>query len=143
MTEAHRTQIRVLYGDVDSMKVAYYGNYMRWFELGRAEYMRNRGFPYSEAEKRGVFLPVIEAFCKYRKSVRYDDLIWIEARPEDVRRVKVRFAYRILNEAEECMAEGYTVHAAVDETGRVVRLPDFLLEALSDDASEGVTTADA
>ena len=129
--ERHRTQVRVLYGDVDAMKFAYYGQYMRWFEIGRAEYMRARGLSYAEVERRGTFLPVHEAYCKYRRPIRYDDLIFIEAWPDSLRKVSAQFNYRLLDPQERILATGYTVHVCMDRDGRMIRMPDFLAEALS------------
>ncbi len=136
MTERHAATVRVLYGDVDSMKQAYYGNYLRWFEVGRAEFLRSRKLSYRDLESSGFFLPVSEAYCKYLKPVRYDDLLTIEAVPENVRRVSARFAYRIMNQAGQLVAEGYTVHPCMDGAGKMVRMPPFLVEVLSSDESE-------
>ena len=36
-----RYVVRVRYGDTDQMGFAYYANYLRWFEIGRAEMMRS------------------------------------------------------------------------------------------------------
>jgi acyl-CoA thioester hydrolase len=130
MTEYHSTPIRVLYGDVDSMKQAYYGNYLRWFETGRAEYLRAHGVPYNEVERRGYFLPVSEVFCKYLKPIHYDDLIFIEAKPDQVRKASARFLYRLLNEEGGDLAFGYTLHPCLDAEGRIVRIPRFLLNIL-------------
>jgi acyl-CoA thioester hydrolase len=71
------TTYRVIYGDVDSMKVAYHANYLRWFEIGRTELIRNLGLPYAEMEEMGFLLPVSEAYLKYIKSARYDEVILI------------------------------------------------------------------
>jgi len=126
----HRTPIRVIYGDVDSMKQAYYGNYLRWFEIGRAEYLRAHGLAYREVEKKGFYLPVNEAFCKYLKPVHYDDLIYVEARPEKVRKASARFAYRLTDEAGDVLGHGYTLHACLDQRGKIVRIPQFLMDIL-------------
>ena len=75
----YTTQIRVRYADTDQMKVVYHGKYLEYFEVGRAALIRSLGLPYSELETRGILLPVIEAFAKYRKPARYDDLLSIEA----------------------------------------------------------------
>jgi len=75
----HVTQIRVRYADTDQMKIVYHGKYLEYFEVGRAALIRSLGLPYSELETRGILLPVIEAFAKYRKPARYDDLLSIEA----------------------------------------------------------------
>lgn len=126
----HRAGVRVLYCDVDSMRQAYYGAYMRWFEVGRAEYMRAQGLAYREVEDRGFFLPVSEAFCKYLKPIRYDDFIYVETAPDLVRNASVRFGYRLLDEQDNVAAQGYTLHPCMDGQGRIVRIPDFLKETL-------------
>lgn len=133
----HRTPIRVLYGDVDPMKRAYYGQYMRWFEIGRAEFMRDRGLPYAALESEGFFLPVGEAYCKYLKAITYDELIAIETWPDPIRRVSVRFNYRILGEGDDEKAHGYTLHACLDARETIARLPAFLLEVLERPGNAG------
>ena len=65
ITEQFRAEQRVLYGDTDSMGVAYYANYLRWFEIGRTELFRRVGSTYRLLEEQGCFLPVYEAYCRY------------------------------------------------------------------------------
>ena len=57
----HVATVRVIFGDTDAAGIVYYGNYLRWFEVGRAELMRRKGFSYLDTMERGVLLPVIEA----------------------------------------------------------------------------------
>jgi acyl-CoA thioester hydrolase len=124
------TTYRVIYGDVDSMRVAYYANYLRWFEIGRTELIRNLGLPYAEMEDMGYLLPVSEAYLKYAKSARYDEVILINTGVHYVKKVSIRFDYRILSQGNELLVEGYTVHGCVDREGKIVRLPEVLYQAL-------------
>ena len=62
----HRSTCRVLYGDTDAAGVVYYGNYLRYFELGRTEYMRDLVQTYREIESQGLVLPVIECYTRYK-----------------------------------------------------------------------------
>jgi acyl-CoA thioester hydrolase len=124
------TTYRVIYGDVDSMRVAYYANYLRWFEIGRTELIRNLGLPYAEMEDMGYLLPVSEAYLKYAKSARYDEVILINTGVHYVKKVSMRFDYRILNQGNELLVEGFTVHGCVDREGKIVRLPEVLYQAL-------------
>jgi acyl-CoA thioester hydrolase len=124
------TTYRVIYGDVDSMKVAYHANYLRWFEIGRTELIRNLGLPYAEVEEMGFLLPVSEAYLKYLKSARYDEVILINTGVHFVKKVSMRFDYRILSQGNELLVEGYTVHGCVDREGKIVRLPEILYQAL-------------
>ena len=41
------------YKETDQMGMVYYGNYFTFFEIGRVEYMRERGIAYKEMEQRG------------------------------------------------------------------------------------------
>ena len=124
------TTYRVIYGDLDAMKVAYYGNYLRWFEIGRTELIRHLGLPYAEIEARGFFLPVSEAYCKYAKSARYDEILSIATAPGFIRRASLRFDYRITDQENGLIAEGYTIHACLDPNGRLVRLPESIRSLL-------------
>lgn len=119
--------LRVIYGDTDQMGVVYYANYLRWFEAGRAEFLRVKGVSYAAFERdRGLTLPVSEASVSYRSPARYDDLVIVETTLAEARRASARFTYRVVRDGE-LLASGFTVHACVDREGRIRRLPaDFL-----------------
>ena len=128
----HRFALRVRYGDTDQMGVAYYGNYLRWFEIGRAELMRSLGLTYRSIEASGTRLPVVEARCRYLKPARYDDLVAIETGVVALGRASVRFAYRILNQTTgELLAHGSTEHCFLGTGDRPVRAPAELAAVLA------------
>lgn len=128
----HRTGIRVRYADTDQMKMVYYGKYFEYFEQARSELLRSIGLPYSDVEKSGIFLPVIEAYARYRRSARYDDLITVESTVDEMPVTRIRITYKIFGEGEEeALVEGYTVHSFVNvETGRPTRAPEQFLQVL-------------
>jgi len=129
----HRLPYRVLYGDTDKAGVVYYGTYMRLFEAGRTEYLRDLcGMTYSGMEREGVLLPVTEAYCRYKSSARYDELLEIHTAIDSISKVSIRFNYRIVHEdSERLVAQGYTVHAAVGSDGKLTRLPQWVLRLKS------------
>jgi acyl-CoA thioester hydrolase len=125
--EETRATLRVAYADTDKMGVVYYGNYLRWFEVARAEYLRVRGKSYRELEEDGIHLPVIEAYSRYREPARYDDELSIAALPHEVGPVRLRFGYRVLRLSDGALlAEGHTVHACTGPGGRPRRVPPEL-----------------
>jgi acyl-CoA thioester hydrolase len=131
MAEWFRSEQRVLYGDTDAMGVAYYANYLKWFEIGRAELFRRLGSSYRVVEGRGCFLPVYEAYCRYVKPARYDDIIRIETSFSFAGKARLRFDYRLFDtETGELLAEGYTVHVCTDGAGRPLKLPAHLKELM-------------
>jgi len=122
---------RVIYGDTDQMEFMYYANHLRLFEMARNEYMRATGLTYRQVEDRGFFLPVTEVNCRYRKAIRYDDLITVKTWVTRAKGVRVTFRYEIVSEAGEVLADGVTEHAAVNAEGRPVRLDPDILTLLS------------
>jgi acyl-CoA thioester hydrolase len=128
----HRFPIRVRYGDTDQMGFAYYANYLRWFEIGRAEMLRSLGTSYRDVEADGTSLPVVEAHCRYLKPARYDDLVTIETGLERLSRASVRFAYRVRREeGGELLATGHTEHCFMGPDGRPGRPTPALAEMLA------------
>lgn len=119
------TSVRVRYADTDKMGVAYYANYLVWFEVARTELLRSLGWTYREMEESGVFLPVIEARCEYRRSARYDDELEIHTTGELLTPVRLAFDYTVrIAGSEPPAAVGRTVHAATTADGRPCRLPE-------------------
>ena len=129
----HRCQMRVLYGDTDAGGVVYYGNYLRFFEAGRTEFLRVHGSSYRELEEQGYILPVIECYARYKASALYDDLQVVETSLVEVKPVSCRFNYRVLRVADNRMlVKGHTVHAVVNRQGKLVKFPtDFLNRLLA------------
>jgi acyl-CoA thioester hydrolase len=119
-----RTRVRVRYAETDRMGVVYYANYLVWFEVGRADWLRQTGWTYRDMERDGISLPVIEAHCEYRQPARYDDEIDIATKGTLVTPVRVRFDYELTRAGDDAaIAGGHTIHAAVDTNGRPCRLP--------------------
>jgi acyl-CoA thioester hydrolase len=111
------------------MGVVYYANYFVWFEVARADLLRSLGWTYREMEETGVFLPVIEAHCDYRRSARYDDEIEVRAAGALTSPIRMQFNYEVQVKGQtEVAAIGRTVHAALDRDGRPCRLPARIRE---------------
>jgi acyl-CoA thioester hydrolase len=124
------TKIRVRYKDTDCMKVVYYGNYLTYFEVGRVEFLRQRGLAMSQVDRQ-IHLPVVEALVRYRKPARLDDLLEVRCWVSERRRASFRFAYEILDAEGEPVATGSTLHACLDPaTSEMVAVPSWLLERM-------------
>lgn len=125
------TSYRVIYGDTDQMGVAYYANYLKWFEIGRTELLRQIGLPYTTIEEKGLRFPVTEVSCRYFRPSRYDDVITIETTLTSLGRATLTFSYRLSRKEDGVLiASGWTKHACVDEKGEVAKIPPVLEAAL-------------
>ena len=133
----HQEQIRVLYGDTDSGGVVYNANYLRYFEMGRTEFMRQRVCSYREIEQTGILLPVTETWIRYKAPAYYDDLLTVETMVAELTKMSCTFAYRVMREENnreqpKLLAKGYTVHAAVNHLGKLVHLPIEITSKIAD-----------
>jgi len=115
---------RVIFGDCDPMKIVYYGNYFRFFEIGRAELFRRMGHPFAIYIARGLYLGVIETTCRYRRPSHYDDDLVISAAVTELRRARITIGYEIRGTDGELRVEGSTTHAVIGDDGRPQRIPE-------------------
>ena len=127
------TRIRVRLEETDMMSVVYNGNYLTYFAIAWVEYLRERGLPISEVNKR-IHMPVVEALVRYVKPARLDDLLEVTSRVGERKRASFTFFYDIKNEAHVIVATGYTRHVCLDPvTAKMIAIPDWLKERLPDD----------
>ncbi len=119
-------ELRVRYVETDQMGIVHHSNYFSWMEASRAELMRDRGMSYRELEERGYLLPVREAYCRYRKSLKYDDIVVVESWLMELGGASIKIGYRIYKKGDnKPSAEGYTLHPFTDKNGKVVKVPEF------------------
>jgi acyl-CoA thioester hydrolase len=124
----HRCETRVLYADTDRSQVVYHGNYLRYFEFGRATLMRDAGYPYKAVEANGFVYPIIAIGLKYYSPLHYDDPIWVNTRPADLERVRLSFDYVITHrETGVLICTGETRHCATNTAGVPVGIDDQTL----------------
>ena len=127
----HRHTERVRFGDTDAAGIVYYANYLRWFEAGRAELMRAHGLPYHELVEQGAYLPVVESWCRYVASARYDDEIEVQSWVHELHHATLLVAHQIVHVArDQLLAEGAARLGCVTPSGRPTRLPARLTQAL-------------
>lgn len=113
------------------MGVVYYANYLNWFEVARTEHLRSLGATYRDLESRGIFLPVIEAHCRYLKPATYDDELELKSVASRASTVRLRFDYEVIRVEDGLrLATGFTTHVAVGSNGRPRRLPASIWELI-------------
>lgn len=123
--------LRVRYGETDSMKYVYYGNYAEYLEVARVELFRSIGISYDEIEKRGIWLPVSDFKIKYIRPAKYDDLLTIHTKITKKPTAKIEFEYQIFSENKELLTEAHTTLFFLDaKTQKIVRCPEFLMDLI-------------
>ena len=132
MHDWYETQIRVRYAETDKMGIVHHSNYLVWFELGRSEFCRARGFSYKEMEERDNALMVVaEAYCRYKSPAYYEDVLTLRTKIAEIRSRSIRFTYEIYRPSDQTLlAEGETLHLVTDENKKVRTLPEIYKEKL-------------
>jgi len=159
----HTLHTRVRFGETDLMGVVYHPHYLVYFEMGRTEYFREYGLPYTEVERQGWRLVIVDVGLQYKAPARYDEEIEVETRLLQVSAVRLRFEYvvRLAAETSESssaeeqssmrargasggrragtvLTTGHTTLASVGHDGRPRRIPQDHLEALTRRAERDV-----
>ena len=128
---SHKYDFRIRYADTDKMGFAYNGNYLRFFEIGRTELMRQYNLVYAELENKGIQLPLVQAHCNYHNAAFYDDKLTIQADLNlDTIGAKFRFNYTIFR-GDDLIATGFTEHLFMNaDTKKAVRPPKFFMNQI-------------
>lgn len=127
------TKIRVRYAETDQMNVVYHGNYAQYFEVARAEAIREMGITYKEMEEMGIVMPIVELHTKFLRPAKYDDLLTIKTQlrelPTDHR---IEFHHEVCNEDGKLLTVGRIVLYFLDsKTMARSVMPDALRNHLT------------
>ncbi len=128
----HQVEVRVRYSETDQMGVVYHGNYIPYFEIGRVEWLRNRGVSYKSLEENGIALPIVSMTLNYKKPARYDDLLTVKTRFKNYTAVKIEFDCEIWSAQKELLTTAQFILVFVNmKTGRPMVPPDYILDVIN------------
>ena len=129
----HQIQVRVRYSETDQMSVVYHGNYVPYFEMGRVEWLRNKGISYKSLEENGIALPIVSMTINYKKPARYDDLLIVITTFKSQSTVKIEFDCEIRNINDELLTTAHFLLVFVSiNSGKPIAPPDYILDLLKD-----------
>lgn len=103
------------------MGVVHHANYIKWFEIGRTELLREWGTDYRTVEEKGFLLPVIEVTCQYKQPARYDDVVQVVSAVQEYTGVRITFYYEVIRE-ELLLVSGTTSHCWTDAQLKPINL---------------------
>jgi len=132
MEDWHETEIRVRYAETDKMGIVHHSNYLIWFESGRSDLCRARGFSYKEMEENDNALMVVaESYCRYKSPAFYEDILTVRTQVAEIRSRAIRFIYEIFRPSDgQLLAEGETLHLVTGKDKKVRQIPEIYKERL-------------
>jgi len=132
------TEMRVRYAETDQMGIVHHANYLVWFESGRSDLCRQRGFSYKEMEDESDSLLVVaESYVRYKSPAFYDDLITVRTKVGEIRSRSIRFTYQVVRKSDGALlAEGETNHIVTNSQKKVRSFPELYRQRLMADSSK-------
>jgi len=113
------------------MGVVYYGNYARYYEIGRTEMIRDLGFTYKQMEEMNIMLPARSLKINYFKPAYYDDLLTVKTIVDTVPKVKFPIKTEIYNEKGELINSGEVVLAFFNSLiNKPMAAPKFFIDKM-------------
>lgn len=128
------TQLIVRYAETDAQGIVHHSNYLVWFEEGRSDYLRQKGLNYSDFEKSGYFVVVVEATARYKAPAYYEDQLCVRTTLARAQGKILEFRYEVVNQQGTLLAEGKTVHVVLGQDRRPLALPEALLKQILETA---------
>lgn len=122
------TTVAVRFSEVDSMRIVWHGEYVRYLEDGRESFGRQyTGIGYMDFYANGYTAPIVDLQMQYISPLRVNDVAIVETRYVDNLAAKLCFEYIIKRQADGIIvAKARTVQVFVDEKGEMsLNNPDF------------------
>lgn len=123
----HKVNIRIYYGDTDCGKVVYYANYLKYFEIGRTEFMRDNGIELEEYHNRGIIFIVVSNSIEYKYSAKYNDTLTIYSQLLEYSKKTFTIANEIFNQDGRLVVKGFTKCACVNSESKLASIPENII----------------
>ena len=113
---------RVHYYETDKMGCVHHSNYIRWMEEARVAFLEQLGIGFPMMEARGIYSPVTNVECRYRRPTRFDDRISVSVTVEDYNGIRLHISYEMIDQNGTLAATGASRHCFTDSSGRPISL---------------------
>lgn len=123
-----RTEVKVRFGEVDSMGIIWHGNYVKYLEEGRESFGKKYGISYLDIYANDVMAPVVNMNIDFKKQVFYGDKLIIETEFVDHEAAKIVFQYKIFRKSDnELVATAESTQVFIDlEREMLLYAPQFV-----------------
>jgi acyl-CoA thioester hydrolase len=125
-----RKEVTVRFSEVDSMKIVWHGNYLKYFEDGRESFGVKYNLGYLDVYKHHVMIPIVKVNCDYKKPLEYGDIAIVETRFINSEAAKILFEYKIFrNSNNELVATGSSMQVFLTPAGELLLTsPQFFID---------------
>ena len=126
----HRFPVRIYYEDTDFSGNVYHAAYLKFFERGRTEFLRDLGIHHFELAKDGIAFAVRSMEISFDGAAHIDDLLEVTTQVEAMTGARLTLAQTIARHGA-VLTQAKVVVVAIKTHGGVARMPKALLARLS------------
>ncbi len=132
-------QLEVRYYECDQMGIVHHSNYVRFFECGRDQMMKELGIPIEKMEEENIMFPVVSLEIHFKIPSRMGDTLKVATTLTKMPMAKMLFDQRIYNQKDELVCYGNVVVGFISADRRVpIRAPRSLTEKIAEYFPEDV-----
>jgi acyl-CoA thioester hydrolase len=126
--------VRVYYEDTDAAGLVYHGNFIRYLERARTEWLRGLGVDQGTLRAdHGVLFVVRELRIRYESPARMDEKLEVRSRIAEAGGARILFEQSIYNVPGDCICRARVEVVCLDSTSlKPRRLPKFIESELTD-----------
>lgn len=123
----NRTEIRIRFNEVDSLRYVWHGHYVQYFEDGREGFGREFDLGYLRFYEEGFAVPLVKVVCDFKKPLYYGDEAIVETQFIDCKAAKIIFRFKIFRKSDnQLVCEGESVQVFTTPEGELIlNIPDF------------------
>ncbi|MGB0966188.1 MAG: tol-pal system-associated acyl-CoA thioesterase [Litorivicinus sp.] len=127
----HSWPVRVYYEDTDAGGVVFYANYLKFFERGRTEWLRELGYQsQSMLEQQDLVLVVRHVDVQYLAPARLDDELSIVTRVSTLGGSSLVFEQQAVRDQQCLVSASVTVVCVNTQTFKATRIPVSMRESI-------------
>ena len=129
---AHKFPIRIYYEDTDAGGVVYYGNYLKFVERGRTEWLRELGVSQSQLrEESELFFVVRHCEADYRAPGRLDDELVVETHLQELGNASITMLQNVIRPNDNTVLAAVKVTVVcINEKMKAARIPHYIRELI-------------
>ncbi len=126
-----RTEIKVRFNEVDSLRIVWHGHYIKYLEDAREAFGKKYEMGYLDIEKHGYVSPIVKVDIDYKQQLRYGDICVAEAEYVPTAAAKLVFNYTLYRKSDMAIvAKAKTIQVFLDINNMELSLnhPQFGIE---------------
>ena len=125
-----RTEVKVRFGEVDSMGIVWHGNYVKYIEEGRESFGHKYGISYLDIYANNVMAPVVNMNIDFKKQVQYGDVLIVETEYINQEAAKIVFHFNIFRKSDnELVVTAESTQVFVDlKREMLLYAPSFIID---------------